>query len=246
MNIFDRINWSLVAGIFAGAIVIVAAFASWNDKRKETIKADKSQAALMNLQKENLNKTNELADAYKQIASLQKELRNEITGGDNKPILRLTTSSVIIDGNSREKYFILFFDILNNGDYSLQNVKATVYDNWGLPMLRLGVKHFRDGVSFGSMKPTSDEINHFTPVHHFDNIGTIAKNNNYPLYTTTFCAKLSNLDNPGYTVEAKWYTGSFTYFVNLKELNDAIKLDSVELVFNGKKIDYTEYFEFNK
>jgi hypothetical protein len=253
MNWIEKINWTLVFGIFAGLIAVATSLASWSEKKKQAreselnkLRAEKAQADIKTLQLENLNKADELLRAYKKISDLQDELKNEITGGNNKPILRLTTSKLILDNRSGKKYFILFFDILNSGKYALQNMRATVYDNWGGPMLKFGVKHFRDGLSFGTMQPTSDEISHYNPTHHFDNIGAVPPNNTYPLYTTTFSEELSNLDNPGYTVETKWYNGAFTFFIHLKVTAEIIQIEMVELTLNGEKIDYRGHFEFNK
>jgi hypothetical protein len=152
----------------------------------------------------------------------------------------------IIDNGSAERYFILYFDILNRGNYSLQSVKATIYDNWGISMLKLGVKHFRDGLSSGISRPAPHEIDNFNPVNHFDNIGIITKNLDYPLYTTTFCPRLSNLDNPIYVVEIKSYTSSLLYFIHLKVIDDKIKLEPGEMLFDGAKIDYKRYLKFNE
>lgn len=253
MSFFEKINWTLVLGIFAGLIVIAAAFASWNQKKKDDResalnkqKAENAQADMRALQVENLNKTNKLANAYKKIISIQSKLINEVTGGDNKPFLMLTTTKLMLDSRSGKKYFILSFDIINKGDYSLQNVKATVYDFWSRNSLENGIKYFRDGMAAGFMAVKPDEHEKFNPINHIDNIHTITKNKPYPLYTTTFCPEITDQIQPNYQVEITWYNGSFTYFINLKKVGNKLNLDSVELLLNMPKIEYKNNFAFNK
>ena len=250
MSIIEKLNWSLILGILAGIIAISAAIAQWSEKKKEEVKAnlseekaDKAQKELKSLQLENLNKTNDLAKAYKEIANLQNELKNEITGGNSAPMLNVAVTKIITDKNVNKSYFILSFDIINKGKYPLQNLKCTVYDNWGIAMQRYGVKHFRDGLSFGISHPTENDIKNYKVANHFD-IGTITNGKTYQLYVTTISPELSNLTSFGYPVEIQWNNGSLLYFVNLKAEVNSVKLESVELSLNGNPIkDYTTFLK---
>jgi hypothetical protein len=252
MQKMDNINWSLILGVFAGIIAIGAAMAQWNEKKNEERKAliseqkaDTAQKELKAIQLENLKKTNDLAEAYKQIARLQNEIKNEITGGNSTPLLKLTTTKIITDEKSRKNYFIIFFDMQNEGKYPLQNLKCTIYDNWGLEMLKHGVKHFRDGLSFGFNPNTQDDVKNYRPANHFD-IGTVTVGKAYPLYTTTFSPQLPNHNPFSYTVEIQWYSGSLVYFINLTTENENVTIESVELLLNGKHVtNYQKFLVFN-
>ena len=192
------------------------------------------------MQLESLKKTNELAEAYKQIANLQTELRNEITGGDSKPILLLTASKIIENG-SKKKYFIIFFDILNISEYSIQNVKASVNDMYGMEMLKYGVQVVREGLVYKELKPTTNDYNNYNPANQFDGIGSIPKDTKYSLYTTTYSQELSK-KNPNYSVKINWFSGHFTYFIHLKAEGETLNFDSAVLIYNGKRIDYHKFF----
>ncbi|SOD99765.1 hypothetical protein [Spirosoma fluviale] len=258
-DLVEKVNLSLLAGVLAGLIAIVAAVAQWKDKKEEEkeaesnrLKVEAAQKEIKILQLKSLKKTDELEKVYidlnnanKKIIDLQGELKNEITGGESRPVLRIYSSGLVTHEVSRKKYFILNFDLYNPNKYALQNIRVVFHDLWGREMMQLGVVHFRDGLSVGLRPPTVDELNNRISVHHFDNIGSLAKNNTYPLYTTTFCPELANMDTPGYAVEVKWYNGSFVYFVNLKIENDKLINFGTEMSFNGQKVDHEKYIEFH-
>jgi len=180
-----------------------------------------------------------------QIGQLQNKLKNEITGGDSKPVLLLTISKLITDNASQKKYFIIFFDILNHGNYAIQNVKASVNDMYGMDMLKYGVKIKRDGLVYRELRPDVNDLNNYNPVNHIDEIGSISKGSKFLLYTTTYCPELSKAE-PGFSVEINWFNGHFTYFINMKTVGETLNLSSVELVYNGTKIRYNDYFNFLK
>ncbi|MDB5030355.1 hypothetical protein [Mucilaginibacter sp.] len=209
-------------------------------KQDDIIKLQKNQIDTSSRILSTSLKTNLL---QQQIGQLQSELKSEITGGKSKPILLLTVSRIVIDNNTQKKYFVLFFDILNNSDYALQNVKAIIYDTYGIDMRMYGVQYVRDGLSEKTVKP---DIKDYNSTNHFDGIGSISKGSKYPLYITTFCPELAKNRSLGYPIEINWFNGHFTYFINLKIEGETLNLDSVQLVYNGTRINYNKYFNFLK
>jgi hypothetical protein len=152
MSVLNKMNWSLFFGVLAGIIVIGTAITQWNQKNKEEakaeanrIKAEDTASKFKQLQVKNLAKTEELLEAYKQIVELQTELKNQLTGGENIPILKLTISK--LRKHEGKDYYIIEFDITNDGKYPLQSVRGKINDFYGFIMLKHGMRYYREGMT---------------------------------------------------------------------------------------------------
>lgn len=193
--------------------------------------------------------THQLSKAYEnldgansEIKNLQNQLKNEITGGDSKPILKIYITPLMAHDQPNIKYSIVFFDVENHSDYSIHNLKATVSDFGGYWTLTHGIKHFRTELGSGSGLPSQDEIRNYSPEKQFNDIGSLAKNAKHPLYTTTYSPDLSGSNKFNYVVKLKWYNGTFTYYIHLAINDNKAEIEEIELVYNGVKINHKDHF----
>jgi len=246
----DNINWSLLFGVLGGVIFVGASIAQWSEKKEEEKRArrseqnaNKAQEELKLLQVENLEKSEELKNAYKEIAHLQKEIKNELTGAGSVPLVKIKSSKQI--SSSGKDYVIVWFDVINNGKYPIKGFKGRIYDAWGLEMLKYGVKHFRDGMSVGFTSNTEDDVKNYYPIYHFD-LGTIILQKSYPLHLTTLCFDSLDGNIYPYNIELQWDQGSIIYFIELIAKKGKVELGSVDLMYNGKKhSDYSDFLTYN-
>lgn len=231
-DLMNKINLPLCLGILAGILAIIGAFSQWREKKDASIKSKVAQDSLKNLQekilintealseayKENarlqavlnsksdhiLGSTNELKDLYKENAVLQEELKNQITGGENKPVLLIRTHP----GSDPPlgQYYVTNFDIGNNGKYPLHNLRVTVMDFYG-PAFERVVKVKRDRMGNETVITKPDDV----PVLYSNNkefdLGTLNTGQQYPVYSSVY-QYLGNEFYPFYTVVISWNNGN--------------------------------------
>ena len=131
----------LIFGFIAGLLTIGVSYFQYKQKKEDDKdaadnrnKVDAMQRTIISLQAESLKKSDELQVANSKIISLQTKTINEITGGDTKPVLRLSyfhPSSLPAQPN----IFALIFEIKNSGEFNLKNTSAEIFDRWGLEPL---------------------------------------------------------------------------------------------------------------
>jgi len=192
-------------GVLAVVLAIVQSQEKEASKKlaaENQAKLEKAQQELQAKQDDNLRKTEDLVVANEQIAKLQEELRNQITGGNSLPRVLMFASlkQHVEDKDRNVDYYIIYFDLINTGKYPLHNIKCTISDLMRYDMLKKGIMHNRDGAGSGSYDGSAQrELKTYTPTHHFD-IGTITTENRYVLYTTTYTPETSIFD---YNVEVQ-------------------------------------------
>jgi len=186
-----------------------------------------------------IQKADELAETSKENARLQKELKNQVTGGDTKPILQAVSSQIIINNL---KVYSLMFNIINEGKYPLHNLRATVMDLGGVfcaPYLKME----KIGGAYSIWKPKDYDKNDWLKNRKFD-IGTLTPGNTHELYAALYSnddkiwqnvtSGSVNKDVADYTIEIAWNGGKIIYYLTMTIKDDVFDLTKYEITFNGK------------
>ncbi|MHB8262047.1 MAG: hypothetical protein ACYDEC_17445 [Bacteroidia bacterium] len=253
-----------------GGIIVGAFFAIWgaiiqnNEKIKSNLKSDslaienkkadeaarESAKEIKELQIKSNTKADELVEAYKENAKLSNEIKNQLTGGDNYPVLEIYIHKYFLTTMPSENIHVsgIEFHLRNNGEYPLQDVKLLIRDWHGKDVLIHRAKYEpKDGKLF------TDLLNDFKTEKWYD-VGTIPKRTTLEIYNTCISPELC------FTYEGKrdvtfggfitWNQGKIQYSgIGFDAKDTGLVNDGMGLMVNGIKIegknskDYEKYIK---
>ncbi|HWY34453.1 MAG TPA: hypothetical protein VNX68_07385, partial [Nitrosopumilaceae archaeon] len=205
-------------------------------------KAEKASDEVRKLQQQTLDKTSELADAYKSISLLQEELKNQVTGGGNTPILQLTIYDYFVPQelpvSEKIHVCVMQFSIVNSGKYPLQDVKFQSRDANGEDVLKYRAEREPENeVLFKELYKKFKTI-------EWHEVGTIPKNTTIDVYTSYVSPEICKFrDGTGFGGFLTWGQGSISYEgIGFKIGDKGVVVDGVTLMVNGvRQKDYQKY-----
>lgn len=214
---------------------------------KEGVEKANEQVGLLQEQNEALrNKVDELrvenSDLYTKLAASNKEIYNNITGGDsNSPILVMFLSNLLTDStNSIPDHYTIEFWIENHGQYPLKNIRLQIVDFFGSEMTEYGVKHWIKGDAYGYGATSQNEEFDHNPIFTFPSIFSGKMNRFY--ITTSSLTQASSSRGIFYNVYISWDNGYLLHSIELKSKNKLLELVSIKTSLNGKDIEPKNHF----
>ncbi|WCT12441.1 hypothetical protein [Mucilaginibacter jinjuensis] len=255
----------MIFGIFAGLLAIGTAYTQWADQKDSDIKNRDYQDSIktanreisdgnkriIELQKEALKtadttekKTAELAELYKKNAALQEELKNQVTGGDSKPQLIITTYKY----NNQEN--VILFDVGVIGKYALHDVKIKITDSWGKYMAPT-IKVMRGIGTAGTWyyNPPKTELFDNWDSNKVFELGSVQPNYPLPVYETVFNGIFSQgklITANGFNAQIEWNNGVIMYGFKTDIINGGTVIKSFQVLKDGHVIDPGNYIQFKK
>ena len=219
-----------ILGIIATAVTTI------NDRRN----ADNESRNLRNRVD---SMTNSLQEKQDEIARLNRQITREITGDGNYPKVEVMMG--LNDMMEEKKYISVYFNLINETNYLLNNIRGDIVDTESLAVMGKGIYLRLKGNTIASRAPSEIDFKEWEFINTFD-VGTLGKSQSQLIYATAF--GVDDLREAYYEVRVLWSRGSIFIKVKFKaEEAGKVVVESLVVNFNGDtQTETSKYFSLKQ
>lgn len=252
---FDKTTGLLIIGVLGGIFVIVSSILQYRDKRESDSKSEKERAKtesyrkqIMSLQHKNFDVANSTlkkieiaADKLDQSVALASFTLDNITGGNNTPILNIHVS--LVEPRGYPKFFSITFSLTNNGDNKLENIETNVIDqtsNFVYTFADLEIQ-YNNGVNIKFVPPDQAQARLLRYKMISTNvIQSLTPKSMRTFHIATFPAEQIPNQNLGtefqYPLTVYWGGGQINYEIRLKIVGKKVEMEKCSVRSNNKEL----------